>query len=322
MSIISSWREPFVQTVHNQQREEAIAFKKTPEEKYELNRRFQKTENLYRNLVKEIDLRLDTKIADDVYQFANERLKELQKEPSTQIRRSFYEGRVSLIFRDLDNTMAMKLGRPLHRYCGCNVLERDAETQPKMNSPALIGRSSRYHVPYPIDLRIDQKLNQKSAVIYSWSYGGGHDSVQSALAQRYAAAGMHVYNVQFDDELIDCDPIWNLTGHRYSTRDLIGYLMTNNWWKTIRLINWHFSGTPKPAEEEQRIKSFASVLLTRGLPDIALSCVARYVGSMEKAGARLGIPFCNVSSDLDPLLFDLQNAGYPSHVSSRKMVRM
>lgn len=312
----SSARPSFLKTVYEEQVQTRLAT--LPADAQPLfQQTLIKTDLFYRQLVTRVQLAQDQlrkngaawqQTADKTYLFVNAQLQTVPEDETTPMQRAFYEGRIAKLFREIDNQGSQKLGKPLHRYCGCHILEEgvSAESQIKMKSPTLLGKPARYHIAYPTQLQSHPKLNQRSALIYSWSYGGGHDAAQSALGQRYAAAGMHVYNVQVDKELLDCDPVWNLTRKRYTTGDLIEYLMTNNWWKTIRFINWYFSGAPNPIDEEKRIRSFTQISVSRGLPDIALTCLARYVGSMEKAGARIGIPFVNMPTDLDPELFDLQ----------------
>lgn len=310
---------PFASSVHQYQYDEVVGKLTTEEQKLEFASRFEKVDALYQECVTKVantliplaalELELMYKGADRAYTSANSRLIALRPLAVTQTQKAFYEGTVIKLFRDLDSAIARRLGRPLHRYCGCNILEQSgmAMSVEKRRAPTLVAQKDKYDIPYPKDFQSREDLNHRSAVLYSWSYGGGHDAVQSALAQRYANTGMHVYNVQMDEEMLDCDPVWNMTRNKYSTRDLIGYLMTNNWWKTIRVINWCFSGAPRPAEEAKRIRYLVNILLLRGLPDVALSCVARFVGSMEKAGARTGVLYANYPSDLDPLLFDLQD---------------
>jgi len=391
---------PYVQKLHVQEIDSDSEF---AEKCKEAARKYEALLGQIERTNEVLKVRLNGIEADQHYRCALEEMQKLAPEPITRAQLTSYQGRLTKSFRELDNAFSEEMNRPLHRYCGCHVLEQGvaAKDQMKMESPhlrpvkteiaspvrlfefawdfakgiPLIGRVAqlveyvvtkifkafpvfiqktiaftafvvtyipfkllsllhylvillpfgathadpvlltKYHIEYPSNLEISPELKGKSVANYSWSYGGGHDAVQMALGQRYAEAGMHVYNVRADEELLEFDPLW-VASHKIggffgrkgvTTCELFNCLMRNNYGKTLKLLSWLFSGSHDP-NRAARIDAMAATMLARGVPDAVVTCFSRYAGCFETAAGRIGLPMINMSTDLDSKIFDLEDA--------------
>jgi UDP-N-acetylglucosamine:LPS N-acetylglucosamine transferase len=209
-------------------------------------------------------------------------------------------------FRELDNAFSKFSGKPLHRYCCCHVLEENASK----NNPGLKSEISfleddtpSHYIPYPQKINDSDPLNGKSALVYSWSLGGGHDVVQASIGKALSEQGSHVYNIAIDNELKHLDIISKITCQKYTISNFINYLLRNNWSNTLNFIDKLFGGPESEADRQKKINSMINILKSRGNPDVSLACLLRLEVAMAKASYSQNIPFVLVAPDLDvPLI--------------------
>jgi hypothetical protein len=122
------------------------------------------------------------------------------------------KGNLRQQFRRIDDKLTKIKGTPLHRYCDCSIAEQDKSWDPnlpilKSSSDRVSTLANKYKIPYPCNLQSNSQLIGKSVVLLSWGMGNGHDAALIAIAKRCATLGMHVYNVGFDVEFKNFDPI-------------------------------------------------------------------------------------------------------------------
>lgn len=248
----------------------------------------------------------------------------LNQLPVSHSHRNALIGKVTEQFRRLDNFLSWIVGYQCHRYCGCEILEKGvdpahAHRQLKAEWPTLKGRDVRW-VPRSESSANNTASSLKglAAVLFSWSFGCGHNVVQDALSGRLAEQGMHVYKVAADKEVLDrFDLLMKWTNRAYSTGDLINWLIRNQYWKTLRFLNWMFD-KEKPESQQEKIDAFHNSIQLRGRPDIAITCFDRYVGAIEKAAHKERIPTLSFAADFAPGLSDIQQ---PSDVWNPHFIR-
>ncbi len=282
---------------------------------------FEETSRRYRALVLRVETAvfrnpkeeaLSLSAAELLYTEVFDELERLKALPITETEKSIYIGRITQAFRELYNDFARDNGRPLHRFCGCHILE-DGQKR---------GRDE-FTVPYPSEFSRRADLDGRSALLQSWSLGGGHNVAQRGMSQRLAEAGMHAYHVEADKEtLLPFDMLRGFTGERISDTDLIRFLMKNNCWKTLRLMNWAFSGKPSPKKYRLTMDQFMRSILIRGTPELQMTIYARNAGAAANGAGELGVADINISTDLLSDFFDIENSddmGNP-HFANAAMV--
>jgi UDP-N-acetylglucosamine:LPS N-acetylglucosamine transferase len=243
-----------------------------------------------------------------------EELARLQSLPCTQVQRAYYAGRLTNSFRRLDDLFNGE-GPPLHRYCGCHIQPEDAADGIadgiKELAPGIAGQNGKFNVAHPEHVDQGGMPAHPSAVLLSWSLGGGHNVVQHAMSQRIAEKGGHAYIVEAGEEVVES--FYNLrqwTG--ISGKEWSDFFLSNGWWRTIRFLGWISSGKDSVRSREDKIRRFALSLLARGDQDAAVMCFTRFTSPAEKAAARVGMACYDVATDLDYEVFDFEkNAENP-----------
>jgi UDP-N-acetylglucosamine:LPS N-acetylglucosamine transferase len=252
----------------------------------------------------------DRQAADEFYRKCMEDLARLQNLPCTQVQRAWFTGRLTNSFRRLDDLFSRD-GAALHRYCGCHVQPEDPANGIKDLAPGISEQKGKFNVAHPEHVDHTGMPAHTSAVLLSWSLGGGHNVVQHAMSQRIAEKGGHAYKVEADKEVVE--GFFNLrkwTG--YSGVEWSDFFIRTGSWRIISFLNWMTRGSDTPESREDKIKRFALSLLARGDQDVAVMSFTRYTSAAEKAAGRLGIGCYDVATDLDFEVFDFnKNAENP-----------
>ena len=262
-------------------------------------------------------------IADELYQSSLKTLEELKQLPGTNVQRAAYSGRLVALLRKLDDAFSDKLRETLHRYCGCHIKTQGDDQSLKMLAPGILGKD-KFLVEHQKQEMRGELPQHTSAVLFSQSYGGGHNVVQHAISQRIAERGGHAYKIEADVEVFEAYYNYRKwTG--YSSAEWSQWLLKNNHFTLIRLLGWVSSGPEKPEVREAKINCFALSLLSRAHTDLAITCFQRNSSTAEKASSRLGQAHLEIGTDLDYQVFDFQkdveNPHYRHGVMARDVVR-
>ena len=310
-------QSPVAQLYYRDLKERVTATKKM-QDPTQMCKAFQKTSNQYQDLASRVEqavmprFNLESTVDPELlYKEALDELKNLKNLPITETERAIYTGRITQAFRKLDNTLGQENGRPLHKFCGCHILEEN-----QTNKPGL----EKFTVPYPSEMTLDTSLQGKSALLQSWSLGGGHNVAQRGIAQRLRDVGMHAYLVEADNETLRrFDTLAKLTQDRYFDADLLRWLMKKNCWKILRFINWVFSGKPSAQKYQAMMDEFMRSILFRGAPELHMTIFARNALAAANAAGKLGSAAANVATDLVSDFYDIET---PTDIENPHFVNM
>ncbi len=242
-------------------------------------------------------------------------------------------GRITRSFRQLDDALSKRAGRPLHWFCGChlrdpNELGKDFSPEKELSRgyPTLDGALRPLIVSpsvKPVEER-HKSLSGRSVLIFSCSYGGGHNVVQEAMTKRYAEQGMHVYNMDGEEDALfrSLDIVINLNrsapaliwllkmATRLDLRSQTTYYNSvwqkNRLWfhETVQIILQKTAGKYDPQAYEPAIALAICALLER-CPDLLTAAYARKTYVWAEAARRLGLPMYSSASDFNPGLTDI-----------------
>lgn len=244
----------------------------------------------------------DIESADQFYRESMESFTRLQDLPLTQVQRALYTGRLTNSFRRLDDLFSDIEGVTLHRYCGCHIQPEEPVEGITGHAPGVSHQNGKFNVAHPEAEDHDDMPEHASTVVLSWSLGGGHNVVQHAISQRLAEKGGHAYRVEADKEVVE--GFYNFrkwTG--YSGIEWGDYFLQNGYWRTVRFLSWFSYGKESIPSREEKVKSFALSLLSRGDQDAAVMCFQAHTCHTEKAANRLGMACYDVATDLDYRVF-------------------
>ncbi len=229
-------------------------------------------------------------------------------------------GRFTKFLREMDDVVSDRLGYPLHRYCCCHVKERGVQhPQDQLKSTWLMlqNRPIRW-VECPESTRLDGALTHRSVTSFSWQFGGGHRVVEDRCGNLVAAEGGHVYKVDADEEvLLKFDFVYSLSQRRFSSIDVLNFLMRHNLWFVLRFINWMF-GTEDAAARQLKADEFLLSLEKRGRTDLVISCFDRYLSAIETSAYQAERPILSVATDFDPEVHGIER---PEDVSNPDFLR-
>ncbi len=281
---------------------EKIGSMKKTQDPTDMCKTFKETSARYKSLVSRVESAargvFEEASFEKLYQEVSGELAAFKQFPMTETERSIHVGRITQAFRGVDNALAKTTGEPSHKFCGCHILEKGAVRKAGLE---------KFTVSYPSAVVDNPALKGKAALLQSWSLGGGHNVAQRGMAQRLAEVGMHSYHVEADNEtLVPFDSLRGLTKGGYCDTDLIRDLMRNNYWKTLRFINWAFSGKPNEQKYQAIMDQFMRSILSRGVPELHMTIFARNAGAAANASGLLGVAATNISTDLPADFFDIE----------------
>ena len=247
----------------------------------------------------------DTEAADEFYRDTLDQFARLQDLPLTQVQRALYTGRLTNLFRRMDDLLSDIEGTTQHRYCGCHIQPEAPIEGITGQAPGISHQNGRFNVAHPATQDHQGMPEHASTLILSWSLGGGHNVVQHAMSQRLAEKGAHAYKVEADKEVVE--GFYNFrkwTG--YTGIEWGDYFLQNGYWRTIRFLSWFSYGKESPSARDEKVKSFVLSLLSRGDQDAAVMCFQAHTCHTEKATNQLGMACYDVATDLDYRVFHIE----------------
>jgi len=275
------------------------------------------------NLIRKLETEPSDKLigkADHLYRHCMNTLHDLQQLPGTDIQRSVYAGRLTTIFRELDDAFSDDKGVTLHRYCGCHIKSKDEDHGLKLLAPGIRGKDPKFLVDHPQHESHGSMPAHTSAVLMSQSYGGGHNVVQHATSQRIAERGGHAYKIEADEEVFEAYYNYRKRTGK-SGAEWSQFFLQGNYFRTIRFLGWLSSGNDSKKTREGKINCFARSLLARGQQDLAVMCFQRGTSPAEKAASRLGTGLYEIATDLDYAVFDFKKDAENPHYKHGMMAR-